>query len=152
MNRDTEQTSTDKLQELIYQTYESTPHADPVRLAAIERSLAPHKQRQHSTKRSRTPWWVIGLALTAGTAAAWWAVQQQSFTVDQAQKEITISPPPDDHVSGSNEALSSEEKAATNVAAMKGDSSTPDSTTQKAHAPDKHEKEGSTVIFSREVF
>jgi len=155
VNRDTEQTSTNKLQELIFQTYETTPHADPVRLSAIEHGLAPRRQKQQSTKRSRTPWWVIGLALTAGTAAAWWAVHYQNTAgVDQAQENITRSLPPLEHATGDvheNTASASGKKTDSSIAAAENSS---DNTKKDKQAvtPDAGSREKSSVIYSREVF
>lgn len=141
------------MQELIFEAYETTPSADPARLAAIEYRLPARQQQKVTSTPKRTPWWVIGLTLMAGTAAAWWAIENMSTPVsDQLTDEIIMSPAPLKHpaVSGqSGKSASSEEH---NTAEHPVNNTSDSHESAHDNKTGRVERKDSSVIYRREVF
>lgn len=146
-------TAANDLPELIHQAYEATPHADDARLTAIRQRITLPAQAQSNNKtiRPHTPWWVIGLVLAAGTAAAWWVIQKQDNDIEQSNQETTIAIPQSAEQQTSIEPKAgpaSEDEPNADLAVTENT----DKDEQEVSKTDRSKREKSTVIFSREVF
>src|SRR3990172_1395225 len=142
-----------QLAQLIYQTYEATPHTSAARLSQIEQTVVSGMPlcaaTSHPRRSRRLTWWMAGLVLMAGAAAAWWAINRHETDapapLQDTSKELSM--PSNNGSSTSGQALNSQPRENTDARAQEVVKNPHESPPPPSSAQAHDEK--STVIYKR---